>query len=56
MRIVHIDRRSGLALCSDGEGASHTVETALLAGVATGERVLVHAGVAIAPLATEAGA
>ena len=38
----------GLALCADAEGNSQTVETALVGEVAVGERLLVHAGTALA--------
>ena len=47
----HHDHRHGLALCADERGERKTVETALLDAVAPGDRVLVHAGVAIASLA-----
>ena len=50
MRVVRPDERRGLALCADAAGVRHTVETALVDPVAAGERVLVHAGVAIALL------
>jgi len=50
MTVLRVDRARELALCED-EGASHrTVETALVAPIDVGERVLVHAGVAIAAL------
>ncbi len=54
MTVVRIDERRGLALCADADGARQTVETALVEPVAAGEQLLVHAGVAIAPLPTEA--
>ena len=53
MSIVAIDRERGLALCEDGEGARHTVETALVDPVAPGQGLLVHAGTAIARLGAE---
>ena len=56
MRVLRIDERRGLALCSDAGGARHTVETALLDRLAPGGAVLVHAGVAIARLPAEATA
>jgi hydrogenase maturation factor len=56
MSVVRIDEQRGLALCADGEGARHTVETALVEPVGTGCVLLVHAGVAIASLAREAAA
>jgi hydrogenase maturation factor len=52
MTVVRTDEHRGLALCADGEGLRHTVETALVEA-AIGEKVLVHAGVAIAALADE---
>jgi hydrogenase maturation factor len=48
MTVVRIDEHRGLALCADAAGARHTVEIALVEPIATGEQVLVHAGVAIA--------
>jgi len=51
MIVVRLDGRHGLALCADERGERKTVETALLDAVAPGDRVLVHAGVAIASLA-----
>ena len=50
MRVLALDDDRGLALCSDGAGAHHTVETALVAPVAPGDEVLVHAGVALVAL------
>jgi hydrogenase maturation factor len=50
MAVVRVNNRAGLALCADDEGARATVETALLEPLAAGDRVLVHAGVAIASL------
>ena len=51
MTVVRVDADRGLALCADEEGARHTVETALVEPVSPGDRVLVHAGTAIASLA-----
>ncbi len=48
MRVVEIDAERGLALCEDGAANRSTVETALVEPVGTGERLLVHAGTAIA--------
>jgi hydrogenase maturation factor len=48
MSIVAVDPERGLALCEDGEGARHTVETALVEPVVPGQGLLVHAGTAIA--------
>jgi hydrogenase maturation factor len=54
MTVVAVDRKRGLALCSDSDGARHTVETALVDPVSEGEGLLVHAGTAIARCAAEA--
>jgi hydrogenase maturation factor len=56
MTVVRIDEQRGLALCADAAGARHTVETALVEQAAIGERLLVHAGVAIASLRCEVAA
>jgi hydrogenase maturation factor len=56
MTVLASDERRGLALCADGEGAHHTVETALVEPLAGGDVVLVHAGVAIVTLASEEAA
>jgi hydrogenase maturation factor len=50
MTVLRVDRLRGLALCSDADGARHTVETALVDPVSAGDRLLVHAGTAIAGL------
>jgi hydrogenase maturation factor len=50
MTVVRIDELRGLALCSGEDGARATVETALVDPVAPGDRLLVHAGTAIARL------
>jgi hydrogenase maturation factor len=55
MRIVRVDAGRGLALCEAEDGRHRTVELALLDGAAPGERVLVHADVAIARLPTQGG-
>lgn len=49
MRVV-APEEDGLALCTDGEGQSRTVETTLVGGVAPGDELLVHAGVALVRL------
>lgn len=54
MTVKVVAARQGLAVCTDGEGARHAVETSLIETVSRGDRVLVHAGVAIAALAAEA--
>ena len=55
MRVLALDAQRGLALCAaDGDGGSDgahaTVEVALVAPVAPGDALLVHAGVALARL------
>jgi hydrogenase maturation factor len=50
MTVLRVDSERGLALCSAPDGARATVETALVEPVAVGERLLVHAGTAIARL------
>jgi hydrogenase maturation factor len=51
MTVVASDAARGLALCEDAEGKRQSVETALVDTVAPGDRLLVHAGTAIAALA-----
>jgi hydrogenase expression/formation protein HypC len=48
LRVVSLDAKRELALCEDDAGRRETVEVALVAPVAVGERLLVHAGTAIA--------
>jgi hydrogenase maturation factor len=48
MRVRRVDDERGLALCEDDAGRRSTVEIALVAPVAPGEELLVHAGTAIA--------
>jgi hydrogenase maturation factor len=48
LRVVSVDRRRELALCQDESGRRETVEVALVAPVAPGDELLVHAGTAIA--------
>ena len=48
MRVRRIDAERGLALCEDETGRRESVEIALVAPVADGDRLLVHAGTAIA--------
>jgi hydrogenase maturation factor len=50
MEVLAVDAERGLALCAKAEDSSarSTVETALVEPVAAGERLLVHAGTAIA--------
>ena len=53
MRVVRVDSVRGLALCCGEDGARASVETALVEPVETGDRLLVHAGTAIARLEQE---
>jgi hydrogenase maturation factor len=48
MEVLRVDPDRGLALCADGSAAMSTVETALVEPVVPGDRLLVHAGTAIA--------
>jgi hydrogenase maturation factor len=50
MTVLRVDAERGLALCADAQGARMTVETALVEPVGPGQRLLVHAGTAIARL------
>lgn len=47
MRVQRVDVDRGLALCVDDRGGRQTVETALVDALEEGDRVLVHAGVAL---------
>ena len=49
MHVERVDNARGLALCAAEDGTKSTVEIALV-DVAPGDRVLVHAGVALAEL------
>ncbi len=49
MKVERIDEDRGLALCTGEDGTKSTVEIALVS-VEPGDRVLVHAGVALAEL------
>ena len=54
MRVFRIDAERELALCAaEGDGGRSTVEIALVAPVSEGDRLLVHAGTAIAHAASE---
>jgi hydrogenase maturation factor len=48
MTVLRVDRERELALCTAPDGSRRTVEIALVAPVAAGESLLVHAGTAIA--------
>ena len=50
MQVERIDEGRGLALCSADDGSKSTVEIALVEPVAPGDRLLVHAGVALVGL------
>ncbi len=56
LTVLRLDEARGLALCADDDGNRETVETELVAPVAPGDRLLVHAGTAIARLTEEAPA
>ena len=56
LTVMRLDEERGLALCADDDGKSETVEIDLVAPVAPGDRLLVHAGTAIARLNEEAPA
>ena len=49
MVVVAVDEERCLALCADHAGRHESVEIALVAPVVPGDRLLVHAGTAIAP-------
>lgn len=53
LTVMRVDEERGLALCQDDDGNSETVEIELVAPVAPGARLLVHAGTAIASLTEE---
>jgi hydrogenase assembly chaperone HypC/HupF len=48
LRVVQVDPARELALCENEGGERTTVEIALVAPVAPGDQLLVHAGTAIA--------
>jgi hydrogenase maturation factor len=48
MTVVRVDQRRVLALCAVEDGGRASVEIALVEPVAPGDRLLVHAGTAIA--------
>ena len=50
MTVLSLDDDRGLALCQDSDGERQTVEVALVEPVASGDQVLVHAGVALVAL------
>jgi hydrogenase expression/formation protein HypC len=48
LEVVSVDDARGLAVCADDHGTSTEVDVLLVAPVGPGERLLVHAGTAIA--------
>ncbi len=50
MQVERIDEDRGLALCAAEDGSKSTVEITLVEPVAPGDRLLVHAGVALVGL------
>ena len=50
MQVELIDEMRGLALCAAEDGSKSTVEIALVEPVVPGDRLLVHAGVALVGL------
>lgn len=56
MAVVAVDEARGLALCEQAGGARSSVEIALVAPVAPGDVLLVHAGTALTQLAGTAPA
>lgn len=56
LTVLKLDDTRGLALCENDEGARETVEIALVPEVSLGDRLLVHAGTAIARLENEEAA
>jgi hydrogenase maturation factor len=51
MQVERVDEQRGLALCLAADGTRSTVEIALVEPVGPGDRLLVHAGVALTELA-----
>ena len=51
MQVERVDEQRGLALCLAADGTQSTVEIALVEPVGPGDRLLVHAGVALTELA-----
>jgi hydrogenase maturation factor len=47
LRVMWVDHDAQLAACEDAEGRREEVDVGLVWPVATGERVLVHAGAAL---------
>jgi hydrogenase maturation factor len=55
MRVLRVDERRLLALCADDEDRHETVEVELVAPVAPGDALLVHAGAALLRLERSSG-
>jgi hydrogenase maturation factor len=53
MRVLALDEPGGLTRCEGAGGVTSAVDTALVAPVAAGDVVLVHAGVALVRLEDE---
>jgi hydrogenase maturation factor len=51
MAVLRVDDDRGLALCVDADGEKSSVEIELVAPVAPGDELLVHAGTALVRLA-----
>jgi hydrogenase maturation factor len=54
MVVLRVDTKRVLALCAGADGARTTVEIALVEPVSPGDKLLVHAGTAIATLEPDA--
>ena len=54
MRALEVDAEDGLAVCVDETGGRSEIDLGLIDGLAPGESVLVHAGVALTRLEPEA--
>ena len=50
MRVLEVRAAETLALCADAAGRQSDVQTDLIEGVAVGDELLVHAGVALVRL------
>ncbi len=53
LRALKVDAGSGLAVCVDAGGSTSEVDLGIVTGVAPGDSVLVHAGVALVRLETK---
>jgi hypothetical protein len=47
MRVLEVDTARELAVCADEGGRRHTVDTGVAGAIASGDRLLVHAGAAL---------